>query len=60
MISLIKLTENDKRLIIVLLLLIILLFVIVGYIGVLVRKIMKLQATKADDMLHDTCNNRNP
>ena len=53
MISLIKLTENDKRLIIVLLLLIILLFVIVGYIGVLVRKIMKLQATKADDMLHD-------
>ncbi len=53
MISLIKLTENDKRLIIVLLLVLILLFVIVGYIGLLVRKIMKFQASKADDMLHD-------
>ena len=53
MISLIRLTENDKRLIIVLLLLVILLFVIVGYIGLLVRKIMKVQAGKADDMLHD-------
>lgn len=53
MVSLIKLSENDKRLIIVLLLLIILLFVIVGYIAVLVKKIMKFQAKKADDMLHD-------
>ena len=53
MISLIKLTENDKRLIIVLLLVFILLFVIVGYIGLLVRKIMSAQAAKADDMLHD-------
>ena len=53
MVTLIKLTENDKRLIIVLLLLFILLFVIAGYIGVLVRKVMKFQASKADDMLHD-------
>ena len=53
MISLIKLTENDKRLIIVLLLVFILLFVIIGYIGLLVRKIMSAQAAKADDMLHD-------
>lgn len=53
MISFIKLTENDKRLIIVLLLIIILLFVIAGYVGLLVRKIMKIQAKKADDMLHD-------
>ncbi len=53
MVSLIKLTENDKRLIIVLLLVLILFFVIVGYIGVLVRKIMSHQAKKADDMLHD-------
>lgn len=53
MISLIKLTENDKRLIIVLLLVFILLFVIVGYIGLLVRKIASAQAAKADDMLHD-------
>lgn len=53
MVSLIKLTENDKRLIIVLLLVIILLFVIAGYVGLLVRKIMNAQASKADDMLHD-------
>ena len=53
MVTLIKLTENDKRLIIVLLLLVILLFVIAGYIGLLVRKIMKHQAKKADDMLSD-------
>lgn len=51
MLTLIKLTENDKRLIIVLLLLVILLFVIAGYIGLLVKKIMKNQAKKADDML---------
>lgn len=53
MISFIKLTENDKRLIIVLLLVLILLFVIAGYIGLLVRKILNAQASKADDMLHD-------
>lgn len=53
MISLIKLTENDKRLIIVLLLVFILLFVIAGYVGLLVRKIMKAQGAKADDMIHD-------
>ena len=53
MISLIKLTENDKRLIIVLLLLFILVFVIAGYVGLLVRKIMSSQAAKAEDMLHD-------
>lgn len=51
MISLIKLTENDKRLIIVLLLLVILLFVIVGYISLLVKKIMTRQGSKADAML---------
>lgn len=53
MVSLIKLTENDKRLIIVILLVVILLFVIAGYVGLLVKKIMKAQAAKADDMLHD-------
>ena len=57
-VTLIKLTENDKRLIIVLLLLLILLFVIVGYIGLLVRKIMSFQASKADDMLHDVVKGR--
>ena len=51
MISLIKLSENDKRLIIVLLLVFILLFVIVGYISLLVKKIMNAQGSKADAML---------
>lgn len=53
MVTLIKLTENDKRLIIVLLLVVILLFVIAGYVGLLVRNIMKYQAKRADDMLND-------
>ena len=51
MVSLIKLSENDQRLIIALLLLIILLFVIVGYISLLVKKIMDRQGSKADEML---------
>ena len=51
MISLIKLTENDKRLIIVLLLIVILFFVIVGYVSLLVKKIMNIQGSKADAML---------
>ena len=51
MVSLIKLTENDKRLLIVLLLLIIILFVIVGYVSLLVKKIMTIQGSKADGML---------
>lgn len=53
MITLIKLSENDKRLIIVLLLVLILVFVIVGYLSLLVKKIMKLQANKMEDMVHD-------
>lgn len=51
MISLIKLTENDKRLIIVILLIFILIFIIAGYVGLLVKKIMKHQAKEADNML---------
>ncbi len=53
MISFIKLTENDKRLIIVLLLLVILLFVIAGFVGLFVKKIMTHQANKMEDMVHD-------
>ena len=53
MVSLIKLTENDKRLIIVLLLVLIIIFVIFGYVGLLVRKVMKHQAKEAESMLHD-------
>ena len=56
MVSLIKLTENDKRLIIVLLLVFILLFVIVGYISLLVKKIMNIQGSKSDEMLKNVVN----
>ena len=51
--SLITLTENDKRLIILIFLIFILLFVIAGYLGILVKKIMKFQAKKADTLVHD-------
>mgnify|MGYP003319857541 CR=1 FL=1 len=53
MINFIKLTENDKRLIIVILLVAILAFVIVGYLSLFVKKIMAFQARRADDMLAD-------
>lgn len=51
--TLIKLTENDKKLIIVLLLVFILFFVIVGYISLLIKKIMNRQGSKADAMLQN-------
>ncbi|MCQ2794889.1 MAG: hypothetical protein MJ214_01600 [Bacilli bacterium] len=50
---LIALSENDKRILISLGILLILLFVIVGYIGLLVERIMKHQAKKAGKMMHD-------
>ncbi len=53
MINLIKLSENDKRLIIVLLIVLILVFVIVGYLTLLVKKIMKMQGNKMEDLVHD-------
>lgn len=53
MINLITLTENDKRLIILIFLIFILIFVIAGYLGLLIKKIMKFQAKKADTLVHD-------
>jgi len=53
MITFLKLTENDKRLLIALLLILILLFVIFGYLGLLVKKIMKKQGDKGEDLIHD-------
>ena len=53
MVTLVKLSESDKRLIIVLLLVFILIFVIAGYIGLLVSKIMHRQGRKMDDLVHD-------
>lgn len=53
MITLAQLSENDKRLIIFLVIIFILVFVIFGYLGLLVKKIMKFQAKKMDDLVHD-------
>ncbi|MDY0178030.1 MAG: hypothetical protein RBR85_02170 [Bacilli bacterium] len=50
---LIKFTENDKRLAIAVLLVLILVFVLVGYIGMLIIRVMKWQGKKVDDMMHD-------
>jgi hypothetical protein len=51
--TLVALSENDKRLIIALVIIFILLFIIVGYLGLLIKKIMKIQGDKADKMMHD-------
>lgn len=53
MVTLIKLTENDKRLIIALILIIVLLFFIIGCIVRVVKKTMQNQSKRADKMLHD-------
>ncbi len=47
------LSENDKRLIFALLLLIILVFVLIGYIGFIVTRIMKWQGKKMDTLVSD-------
>jgi len=50
---LIQFTENDKRLLIAVLLVLILIFVLAGYIGMLITRVMKWQGKKVDDMMHD-------
>lgn len=50
---LIKLTDDDKRLIAALLLFLILLFIAVGYLVVLIQKVMKLQGDYIDKTMHD-------
>jgi len=50
---LIKLSENDKRILIALCLLILLIVVIVGYLYLLVRKIMQRQGKQVDKMMYD-------
>lgn len=49
----IQLSENDKRLIFALLLIFILVFVLIGFIGMWVSKIMKWQGKKMDTLVHD-------
>lgn len=53
MVGLIKLTENDKRLIIALILIIVLLFFIIGCVVRVVKKTMHTQANGADKILHN-------
>ena len=50
---LIKLTENDKRIIFVLLAVLILLLVLIAYIGFLVTKVMKWQGKKINNYVTD-------
>lgn len=48
-----KLSEDSKRLLIAFLFLFIIFFIIVGCIGILVKKVMKKQADGADDMMYN-------
>ena len=50
---LITLSENDKRLIFALLLVFILVFVLIGYIGYLITRVMKWQGKKLDHVVAD-------
>lgn len=53
MMFLISLSENDKRLIFALLLVLILVFVVIGYLGYLVARLMKWQGKKLDSLVAD-------
>ena len=55
---LIKLSENDKRIIIALLFAIIILFVLIGLLGSLVIRIMKWQGKKCDELINGVVINR--
>ncbi len=50
---LIKLTEEDTRILIAIFLLVLLIFVIISYIGSLIRAVMKFQAKDLDTSMHD-------
>ena len=50
---LISLSENDKRLIFALLIILILVFVLIGYIGFLITRVMKWQGKKLDSLVAD-------
>ncbi|MDR0934888.1 MAG: hypothetical protein LBM03_01110 [Erysipelotrichaceae bacterium] len=55
---LIQFTEGDKRFFIAILLVLILVFVLAGYIGLLITKIMKWQGRRVDEMMHDIVETR--
>ena len=48
---LIKLSENDKRVLIAICLIILLIIVLVGYLSLLVRNVMRRQGKKVDFMI---------
>ena len=50
---LVALSENDKRLLIALLLVLILFFVLIGYLGMLITKVMKWQGKRLDNEVAD-------
>lgn len=54
----VQITENDKRLILAFLLVLILLFVLIGYIGMLIVRIMRWQGKKLDNMVADVLTTR--
>ena len=56
-ILLIKLTENDKRIIIAIFLILILIFVLIGVIGSLIVRTMKWQGKKCDTLVSDVVTN---
>lgn len=56
-ILLIKLTENDKRIIIAIFLILILIFVLIGLIGSLIVRTMKWQGKKCDTLVSDVVTN---
>ena len=53
LVALITISENDKRLLIALLLVLILVFVLIGYIGMLITRIMKWQGKMLDNLVAD-------
>ena len=57
-ILLIKLSENDKRVIIAIFLILILVFVLIGLIGSLIVRTMKWQGKKCDTLVSDVVTNR--
>ena len=50
---LIALTETDKRVLIALCFVLIFAFILLGYIGLLIQRVMKNQGMKMDTMMHD-------
>lgn len=50
---LLKLTENDKRVLICFCILVLLIIVLIGYLYLLVKKVMDFQGKKVDTMMYD-------